>query len=64
MAKTWNNRGSNRNSSFSKKKREYAEYLDLESSGYLDKIANAKRIKNYTKDINNYDDGSDDYYLD
>ena len=63
MAKTWNNRGSNRNTSFSKKKREYAEYLDLETSGYLDKISNAKRIKNYSKDITNFDT-DDDYYLD
>jgi len=51
MAKTWNNRGKGRNSSFSQKKKEYANYLDLAQSGYLDRVSNSKRIKNVDLDF-------------
>ena len=51
MAKTWNYRGKGRNSSFSQKKKEYANYLDLAESGYLDKVSNSKRIKNVDFDF-------------
>ena len=54
MAKTWNNRGKGRNSSFSQKKKEFAEYEDLATSGYLNKIANKSRIK-YDLDFNEED---------
>ena len=57
MAKTWNNRGKGRNSSFSQRKKEYAQYIDLFQSGYMDNVSNAKRIKNVDFD---YED--DVYY--
>jgi len=55
MAKTWNNRGKGRNSSFSQKKKEYANYLDLAQSGYLDRVSNSKRIKNVDLDFDEDD---------
>jgi len=54
MAKTWNNRGKGRNSSFSQRKKEYAQYIDLAQSGYMDHVKNSKRIKNV--DFNYEDD--------
>jgi len=51
MAKTWNNRGKGRNSSFSQRKKEYANYLDLAESGYMNQVSNSKRIKNVDLDF-------------
>ncbi len=57
MAKTWNNRGKGRNSSFSQRKKEYAQYIDLAQSGYMDNVSNSKRIKNV-----NFEYEDDVYY--
>ena len=57
MAKTWNNRGKGRNSSFSQRKKEYGQYIDLAQSGYMDNVSNSKRIKNV-----NFDYEDDVYY--
>ncbi len=46
MGKTWNNKRNNRNRTFSQKKREYYENLDLAESGMLDKVSNRQRIHN------------------
>ena len=54
MGKSWDYRGNRRKSSFSQKKKEFAEYEDLATSGYLNKIANKTRIK-YDLDFNEAD---------
>lgn len=54
MGKSWDYRGNRRKSSFSQKKKEFAEYEDLAHSGYLSKIANKSKIK-FDLDFNDED---------
>ena len=45
MAKSWDYGKRNKKGSFSQKKKELTEYEELESSGFLQEIANNKRFK-------------------
>ena len=45
MGKSWDYRGTKKKSSFSQKKKQLAEYEDLASSGYLQKLSNKSRVK-------------------
>ena len=57
MGKSWDYRGTKKKSSFSQKKKQLAEYEDLASSGYLQKLSNKSRGK---FDLDTVED--DDYY--